>query len=253
MGGELATDWQDDDPGVGEGAGEDGPQRSGLPMRRVWAGLAVAALVVAALIIWREPIRGVFADRAELADLIRGAGAWGPLWVIGITFAQVIVAPIPGQAINFVAGYLYGFWLGGLISWLGLLAGSATAMGLARLAGRPLVHRLVSPQALARLDAFAEGQGLRFFFLVFLVPFLPDDLACFLAGLTPLPLPALLAVAAVGRIPGLLVSTWLGANAERLTWQAWLIAGILMALGVGVVWRYGDRLQALLLGRITRR
>ena len=249
----MMADWQDDDPGVGDGAGVDGQPRTGRAPRRVWAGLAVVALVVAALVIWREPIRGLFADRAELADLIRGAGAWGPLWVIGITFVQVIVAPIPGQAINFVAGYLYGFWLGSLFSWLGMIAGTATAMVLARLAGRPLVHRLVSPQALARLDAFAEGQGLRFFFLVFLVPFLPDDLACFLAGLTPLPLPALLAVAAVGRIPGLLVSTWLGAYAEQLTWQAWLIAGILIALGVLVVWRYGDRLQALLLGRITRR
>ncbi len=211
--------------------------------------LTLVLAVLVAVVMWRAPAGALFADRARMAEAVRGAGAWGPLLLIGLTIAQVIAAPIPGQAVNFVAGYLYGFWLGSLFSWLGLAAGSMLAMTLARLAGRPLVARLVDRRALARLDGYACDRGLAFFFLVFLLPFLPDDLACFAAGLTPLPLPALFLVALAGRLPGVIFATWLGASAERLAWQAWAAAGAGLLLALLVAWRLGPRLQSRLLRR----
>ena len=125
-------------------------------------------------------------------------------------------------------------------------------MGLARLAGRPLVTRLVSPATLARLDRLAAGRGLGFFFLVFLIPGLPDDAACFLAGLTPLPLPALLAAAAVGRVPGIVAAVWAGAYAERLPWQGWLIGSGIALAAAALLWRYGKQIQDGLLRLLTR-
>ncbi len=175
--------------------------------------LCIIAALIAPLVIWRDRIIGVFAERRQVVALIRAAGAWGPIAVIGLAIAQTIVAPIPGQVVNVAAGYLFGFWLGTLSSWLGSVLGSTLAMALARAVGRPLVTRLVGPGLLGRLDRLAAGGGLRFFFLVFLIPGLPDDAACFLAGLTPLPLPALILAAAVGRVPGILAAVWAGAFA----------------------------------------
>jgi uncharacterized membrane protein YdjX (TVP38/TMEM64 family) len=214
--------------------------------------LLVAAALLAPLVIWREPLAAVFAQRERIIAAIRNAGAWGPALLIVLYVAQVIAAPIPGQAVNFVAGYLYGFWVGSLYSWLGMVIGSAAAMGLARLAGRPLVMRLVSPVTLARLDRLAAGRGWGFFFLVFLIPGLPDDAACFLAGLTPLPLPALMAAAAIGRIPGIVAAVWAGAYAERLPWQGWLIGSGLALTAAALFWRYGRQGQDSLLRCIAR-
>jgi uncharacterized membrane protein YdjX (TVP38/TMEM64 family) len=183
---------------------------------------------------------------------IHGAGAAGPLVLIGLIIAQVVVAPIPGHALGLVAGYLYGFWLGALYTWLGNVLGSALAMTLARVAGRPLLRRLVNQSALDRLDRLAAGKGLRFFFLIFLLPFLPDDLACFLAGLTPLPLPALVITAAVARIPGLVTVVWAGTQASRFSLEGWLIAGPLILLGLLITWRYGQRIQDALLHYLGR-
>ncbi len=213
------------------------------PWLRVTVTLLAAAVLIAPLVIWREPIAAVFAQRERVVTTIRGAGGWGPVLLIALYVAQVIAAPIPGQAVNFVAGYLYGFWLGSLYSWLGMLLGSAAAMTLARVAGRPLVARLVSPARLARLDRLAAGRGLGFFFLVFLIPGLPDDAVCFLAGLTPLPLPALIATAAIGRIPGVVAAVWAGAYAERLPWQGWLIGGGIGLAVAALLWRYGKQIQ----------
>jgi uncharacterized membrane protein YdjX (TVP38/TMEM64 family) len=220
----------------------------------LWLKVAVvfvaAAALLAPLIVWRDALLRVFADREQVAAEIRAAGAWGPAAIIGFSIAQTVVAPIPGQMTNFVAGYLYGPWLGLLYSWAGLILGSAIAMLLARYAGRPVIERLVSPSLLERVDGFAAGRGLGFFFLFFLIPGLPDDLLCFAIGLTTLPLRIMLPMAAVARLPGLIAAVWLGASAEKIPTAVWIalsIMGLVIAL---LFWRYGDRLQGFLMHRL---
>lgn len=223
-----------------------------LWLRALVAAALIAALI-APLILWRPQIAALFVERQRVIAAVRGAGAWGPALLIGLYVAQTIVAPIPGQMVNFVAGYLYGFWPGLFYSWAGAVLGSALAMGLARLAGRPLVVRLIGPDLMARLDRLAAGRGLGFFFLVFLIPGLPDDAACLLAGLTRLPIALLLVTAAVGRVPGMVFAVWAGVTATRLPWQGWLgLAGLSLA-ATWLAWRYGVRIQTWLLTTVWRR
>ncbi len=219
---------------------------------RILVAVGVIVALVAPLIIWQAPIRLFFAEPRRVAALIRGCGAWGPLMLIGLYLAQAIVAPIPGQALNFAAGYIYGIGLGTLYSWIGQVLGTAAAMLLARCAGRPLVRRLVSPRMLDKLDRLSAGRGLGFFFAVFLIPGLPDDLACYAAGLTSLPLTALLAAGVVGRFPSLVASVWLGAYAGRLSWQGWVVLGLLTLGAVALAWRYGERVQDAVLQRLAK-
>ena len=215
-------------------------------------GLLIIVVLVLPWLVWRGQLSTLFTDRARVMAMVQGAGGWGPLALIGLTVVQIIVAPIPGQAVNFVAGYVFGFVPGTIYSWLATLIGSTLTMGLARYAGRPMVHRLVSPAALARLDRFAAGKGLVFFFLIFLIPFLPDDLSCFLAGLTPLPLPALILGVAIGRFPGVATAVWVGTQADRLSWPGWLIVALVALLTGLVVWRRGERIQGALLDFVRR-
>ncbi len=198
-----------------------------------WARYLIALLVLVALvlplILWKDQIRAVFMDPQRLTEAVRGAGPGAPLAFIGLYIAQAIAAPIPGQALNFAAGYLFGLIPGILYSWLGLILGTTAALLLARYAGRPLVRRLVNPAALEKMDRLAASRGLGFFFLVFLLPGLPDDIACFVAGLTPLPIPALIAASAIGRLPSVVASVWLGVYAQRMPWQGWVVLGGLIS------------------------
>ncbi len=255
---ESAADQWNDQKVVGEGP--QGPPISASPcppVRTPWpnwlrvvVGLLVLAALTAPILIWREQIAAIFAQRERVVEAVRSAGGWGPLVIVGLTVAQIVVAPIPGQMIHFVAGYVYGFWLGTFWSWVGVVLGSALVMVFARWAGRPLVTRLVRPDLLERLDRLAAGRGLWFFFLVFLIPGLPDDAACFLAGLSPLPLPALIVAAAIGRLPGIMGAVWAGAYAGRLPWQGWAILGGLALLAIAVAWRWGNRIQDAVLKRL---
>jgi uncharacterized membrane protein YdjX (TVP38/TMEM64 family) len=209
--------------------------------------LGLFALVVAALLIWHEPLLSFFADRAKVQGFVTRFGLWAPLATIVLHVAQVLLAPIPGQVIDAVNGYLFGTAWGTVYSLVGVIVGSSLAMILARRFGRPWAERLVTRETLECLDGYSRQRGALFFFLVFLFPFLPDDVACFLAGLTPLPLPELIVLAAVGRLPGIFVANFVGANAAALTrTQIALFIAVLVALALAF-WRYQEMVEAAML------
>lgn len=223
------------------------------PALRAIVVAGIVLVLVLPFLLFKDQLLEIFAAREQVVAEVRAAGAWGPLVIMALTIGQTIVAPIPGQAVHFVSAYIFGFWPGMLYSWIGQVLGAALAMLLARYAGRPLVERLVSPQLLARVDRAVAGRGVSFFFLFFLIPGLPDDVLCFVAGLTPLPLRVLIVLSAVARIPGLIGAAWLGAYAAALPWPVWLVFALLSILALYFMWRYGARAQELLLNWLGRR
>jgi uncharacterized membrane protein YdjX (TVP38/TMEM64 family) len=219
----------------------------------VWllTGLALAALI-AALIIWWRPIYDFLSDPEQVRTWVEQLGAWGPVAIILLEMIQALLAPIPGQAIEAVSGYLYGPWLGTLYPMIGMVIGSFITFSLSRRFGRPLVIRLIGKQSMARMDDLVRRGGALFFFLIWLLPFAPDDLACVAAGLTPMPIRQFLILMTLGRLPGVFVSVLVGANVSRIKpiWWVVLFAGI--ALAAVVFWRWGEQIQEAVLGYIER-
>jgi uncharacterized membrane protein YdjX (TVP38/TMEM64 family) len=214
----------------------------------VWllAGIALAALI-AGLVLWWRPIYGFLSDREQVRGWIEGFGAWGPMAIVLLEMIQALLAPIPGQAIEAVSGYLYGPWLGALYSMIGLAIGSSITFALARRFGRPLAIRLIGKQSMARLDDLVRRGGAPFFFLIWLLPFAPDDLACLAAGLTPMPIQQFMVLMIVGRMPGVFVSVVVGAHVAQIQpiWWAVLFVGI--GIAALVFWRWGQQIQEAVL------
>ncbi len=215
------------------------------------AGLVVAALV-AATILWWRPIYDRLSDQDQIRAWVEGSGVWGPLAIILLTIIQALLAPIPGQAIQLVSGYLYGPWLGTLYAVIGITIGSFITFSLARRFGRPLVVRLIGQQSMARLDDLVRRGGAPFFFLVWLFPFAPDDLACLAAGLTPMPTGQYLVLMIVGRLPGIVVSIMIGANAVQIDPVWWLVLLVAIAGAALALWRWRERIQEFTIRLIER-
>ncbi len=219
----------------------------------IWlaAGIILAALI-AALFIWWRPIYEFLVDQEQVRAWVEGLGAWGPMAIILLEMTQALLAPIPGQAIEAVSGYLYGPWLGTLYPMIGMAIGSFLTFSLARRFGRPLAIRLIGRQSMARLDDLVRRGGALFFFLIWLLPFAPDDLACVAAGLTPMPTRQFMILMVLGRLPGVSVSVWVGANVARIQPIWWVVLFVGLAIGALVLWRWGERIQESLLGLIEQ-
>jgi uncharacterized membrane protein YdjX (TVP38/TMEM64 family) len=221
----------------------------------IWIGLLLLILVAAATgALWhrRHAVWATLSSQERTQAWIASLGPWGPLAAIGLNTAQVLLGPVPGHFIGWMNGYLYGVWLGTLYSMAGLLVGTALAMGLARRFGRPFVERLVKPQMLARWDRITNQRGPLFFFLIYLIPGLPDDLVCFIVGLSQLDLRQMIVLAMLGRLPGVIVSCWVGAYATELPSWAWLPLATGTAGLAWLFWHYRERIEAGLVRLIAR-
>lgn len=213
---------------------------------RVWLILSAAgvlALLGIMLGAWLGGLGDVLGDRTAIEQLVHRLGPWGPVAIVAAEIAQVLAAPVPGQVVGLAAGYLYGTWWGALLCMIGLGLGTLLAAWLGRRLGRPLVERLAGAELLARVDGYIERRGALALFLIYLLPYLPDDLCCFIAGLTRLRLSEIVILAMIGRAPGVVASTLIGAQAQQLSWaQIGIIAAASALLAVVFV-RYQAPLE----------
>ena len=178
--------------------------------RRAIVHLLVAGLVlVAATVLVRDRL-WIVTDVAALRAFVAGFGVLAPVVLILLQTLQVVLAPIPGQVLAVVAGYLFGPWWGTLFNVIGIGLGSTIAFWLSRRFGRAYVERVVSAAVLERFDDLVERRGLPALFVLFLIPGLPDDALCFVGGLTTIPLRKLVVVAVVGRAPAFFLANVLG-------------------------------------------
>ena len=92
----------------------------------------------------------------ELAQMVEGAGIWGPVVYIAIKALTFTFAPLSAGPIQFASGILFGVIPGTLYSVLGEVIGGAVNVMIARQLGRRIVKRFVGEAALARIDDFYE-------------------------------------------------------------------------------------------------
>jgi uncharacterized membrane protein YdjX (TVP38/TMEM64 family) len=196
-----------------------------------WPWLSSKSAMWSRLIDSPQHLRGYLLDKGTLG---------APLVFIGIQVAQVILAPIPGEAGGILGGYLFGTWPGFFYSSVGLTLGSLANFAIGRGLGRRFVTRFVPARYVHRLDAVAGHQGVLFFLLCFLFPGFPKDYLCLFIGLTPLPVGVFVLLAGLGRMPGTLMLSLQGAQVLEKDYVTLVIlVGISLAVVVPVyVWRH---------------
>ena len=187
-----------------------------------------AILVIAGVTLLHQEFPFLF-QREAVTSFVTDFGPLAPITLIVLQVIQVVLAPIPGQVLAAVAGYLFGPWWGTLYNMIGIAIGSTLAFWLSRRYGRTYVERMIDDGALGAFDGFVERHGLLSLFVLFLVPGLPDDALCFLGGLTPIPLWKLVVVAVLGRAPAFFLVNLAG---HLVAVDAGVLAvGLLLVLG----------------------
>ncbi|WP_313693365.1 TVP38/TMEM64 family protein [Halorarum halobium] len=174
------------------------------------AGAVLGVALAGTLLLWLlSP--SVF-EPAWLRERIAGTGEAAPLVFVLVQTAQVIFAPVPGQVLGAVGGYLFGSVRGTVYSMLGVTIGSLVVFAAGRRYGRPFVARVLTDETLARFDGFVADHGTLGLFVVFLLPTFPDDAICLLSGLTDVRLRTFLVLLVVGRTPAFFATAFAGTS-----------------------------------------
>jgi uncharacterized membrane protein YdjX (TVP38/TMEM64 family) len=163
--------------------------------------------------LWSELIAcyDLLIDRERIQGWVQASGWAGPLILIALHVAQVLLAPIPGDALCIFGGYLFGTINGFLLSTLGMTIGSVLNFYFGRLVGNRIVRRMISAKTYAKYNRLVQGKRILLIFLLFLVPGSPKDILCMLLGLTTIPIRIFIVLSAIARMPTTLAFSMQGA------------------------------------------
>jgi len=195
--------------------------------------------------IWTKVVKfyTLLYDRNQLKGIIRSYGAYSPVAYIFLQMVQVVIAPIPGGAIEFIGGYIFGAKVGFLYSMIGLLIGSWFAFSLARIFEKLAVEKVVPLETRKKFDYLIGHEGVILSFLLFLIPGFPKDALCYILGLTPMHLGMFLFISTVGRVPGTLMACLQGGKAFDHQYKTLLILSGISVLIILVFYIYHDEIH----------
>lgn len=211
--------------------------------RRLLALLAYPLLFVAMLVLivlFREELWAVATAPDELRAWVRGFGVVAPLAFIAVQVVQVVIFIIPGEVPQIASGYLFGIAGGLALTSLGIAIGSGIAFLASRLLGIEFLSAILRREQLDRMrQVAASPRATITFFLFFLIPGIPKDILCYVAGLSRMRFIVFIVISTVGRLPGIVGSVVMG---DAAAGERWLFAGVVMALavvlfGAGVLFR----------------
>jgi len=182
-------------------------------------------------------------DREAIIETIGNYGALGPVLLAFAIFLQVVIAAIPGHLLMFASGYLYGFTNGFMLTWITTVIASQVTFLIARKAGKPLVYRLVSKEAIDKWNKVADKQGIVFFIFSFSLPIFPVDIMSYVAGLTSLSARRYLVANLIGHLPVAILMSLAGAYGLELSIGS-TIAIVLFGIVIFILWlRYQNNIE----------
>ncbi len=213
-------------------------KKRGIKLSYIAIGLFILAMVVVtvAFFPWFSNL-ATNEGRQALQQQLDSFGAGGVLVMMGIQILQVVVALIPGEPVELIAGVMYGTWGGLAVCLGGMLIGTAIVFFLVRRFGYPLVSALLEEHQINRLKFLQDENKLDvILFVCYFIPGTPKDTLTYFAGLTPVRPIRFFVITTLSRIPSVIISTYAGqAFMDDGFVKAviiFLIGGVLAVLGL---------------------
>ena len=185
---------------------------------------------------WKSELYALIASqkaRDEFVAYVRSTGVRGLLVFLGLQMLQILVAVIPGEPVEIMAGALYGALGGMVICLVGVLIGSLLIYYFMKLLGaNPLEAKKFEKYRFLQEPHRVEV----LVFLLFLVPGTPKDILLYLAPFLPIPPRQFFLLSTLARIPSVVSSTFEGATLARgqfgLMLAVFVVTGAAGLLGI---------------------
>ena len=182
-----------------------------------------------------------------LQSYLEKSGAWMPILYIILQYLQVILLPIP-SVVSTVAGIaLFGPLKTVAYSLIGILLGSITGFVIGRKLGGKAAAWIVGKENLKTWRKKLRGKDNFILTAMFLLPLFPDDVLCFIAGLSSMTTRYFLIMVFITRTIGIFGTCYSFNFIPFNTWWGIMIWGVLIAIVIAafiLFSKYSDRVQA---------
>ena len=180
-----------------------------------------------------------------------GVGGW--LLVLSIQIVQIVIAFIPGEPVEILAGAQYGGFGGLFLCLFGCVVASSGVFMLSERFGTPLAAKMFKKSKLDEFAFLKDAKKLEtIVFILFLIPGTPKDMLTYVVGASPMKITQFLAISIFARIPSVISSTFIGSTIRQGEWEITVVIFALTAV-LGVM---GIKYQERMIGfckRVGRR
>lgn len=182
--------------------------------------LIILVVVILLLVILSIELLPLFKNlttpegRQEIEYTLEEMGWRGVFALIGLMIAQVLLAILPGEPVELLAGMCYGPIWGTVVVTIGALLSTLVIFFFVRKFGRSFIYTFSSKEKIEKLEKskwFKNPQKLEMIFLIlFLLPGTPKDLLVYIGSLLPINPKRFILISTIARIPAILALTILG-------------------------------------------
>ena len=173
--------------------------------------LFFVSVIVCSIVL--APKLKVFSDFGLIRDKIKSYKSLSFIAFIFLQILQVVVFVLPGDAVNMVGGFIFGIYMGSILSIIGVFIGTIIAFFIARWLGYGFVSRFIKPKKLESITHLLNSNaGTLSLFVICNLPFVPKDILMYCAGLTTVKPSRVLTIYCLSRIPGIMIWTSVGAQ-----------------------------------------
>ena len=132
-----------------------------LKKKRIIAVVSIAAVVLVFLIIailLGKPLADALKNKEQVRETINNTGFWKYPLMMGIVALQVIIALIPGEPIEIIAGYVFGGFWGMILCLIGLALGTFVIIAAVKKYGMRLVALFVQKEQMENIKFFKDSR-----------------------------------------------------------------------------------------------
>lgn len=131
--------------------------------------------------------KGFFSSPQKIVKKVEKFGALGPLIFIFLQIVQVVLPIIPGGASCLAGVLLFGSVYGFIYNYVGMVIGSMVVFLLARKYGIRFVKKICDEKTVDKYVGYIRKKKFeKIFIICILLPGFPDDLLCYVAGVSKL-------------------------------------------------------------------
>ncbi len=210
-------------------------------------------MVISLLVLYFMKISGILEKINSIEGLRNYVASFGGSAVtiyILIQFLQVVILPIPGFITVLAGVYLFGPLSASIYSFIGVFLGSLVGFYTGRILGHKFVCYLFGEKTInAWLEKIKNKDKIILTFM-FLFPFFPDDILCFVAGLSSMNSLYFIIMITICRIISVFTTTY-SINGNIIPYDTWwgiLLWIIILSITILVavyLYNNGDKIQNL--------
>lgn len=188
-----------------------------------------------------------------LRDYIGNFGNMAVFLFVLFCFLQVIILPVPGSVAVAAGVALFGPLKCAVYSFIGIVLGSVVAFAIGRWIGYKAVKWIAGEDTLNDWMNKLKGKDYLILSLMFLLPMFPDDVLCFIAGLSSMTWTYFLIMITATRLISVFSTAYSFGLIPFTTWWGiliWILLAAIIIISFWLVCKYSDKIDAFIKNKI---